>query len=100
MWLEYEADRAIDGVMTPLLFPLRHVLEFDRLQVTQNLLAQVYLAVFRRQAKRMFHIKFLRRGGKWVVRMGGGDPAEVLAAVRLCRDHFDSWFGVSGDGGP
>lgn len=90
--LEYDADRPIDGVMTALLFELQRILAFDHLRISQKLLAQVYLTVFRRQAKRLFHVKFLRRGGKWVVRMGGGDPAEVLAAIRVCRDHFDAWF--------
>ena len=94
--LEYEADRPIDGVMTRLLSKLPGVLDFDHLQVSQNLLAEAYLAVFRRQAKRLFHVKFLRHGGKWVVQIGGGDPAEVLGAIHTCRDHFDTWFGVGG----
>ena len=96
--LEYDADRPIDGVLTELMSKLRPVLDFDHLRVSQNALTEAYFSVFRRQAKRLFHVKFLRRGGKWVVRMGGGDPAEVLAAIRVCRDHFDAWFGVDGDG--
>lgn len=83
--------------MPGLLLKLKPVLQFDHVRITGSLSRTFYVTVFRRQAKRLFHVKLLRRGSKWIVRVGGGDPARVLAAINVCRDHFDSWFGGEHD---
>ena len=85
--LEYNADRAIDGAMLQLLYPLRSVLEFDRLHLNQNRLTQAYLTVFRRQAKRLFHIKLLRPGrqvgGPHGRRRPGGSFGRLFKSVGI-----------------
>jgi hypothetical protein len=37
----------------------------------------------------------VRRNARHLIEMGGGDPVRVLRTVRLCRDHFDRWFGLT-----
>ena len=49
---------------------------------------------FRHGAKHIFYISVVRRAGRCVVELGGLDSKEVLLAVRVCRDHFDRWFGI------
>jgi len=97
--LEYATEQPIDGVMPALLVKLQPVLGYDHLRVSRQggLTRAIYVTVFRRQAKRLFHVKLLRKSGRWIVRMGGGDPGRALAAINVCRDHFDAWFGVAGN---
>ena len=92
--LVYDADRPIEGVMSKLLPKLEPVLDANGLRVSLDQLTDECLSVFLRKNKRVFHIRLLRRDGKWVVRMGGNNPAEIRDATRVSRDHFDAWFGV------
>jgi hypothetical protein len=50
---------------------------------------------FRQGAKHIFYISVVRKTGRCVVELGGLDSREVLLAVRVCRDHFDRWFGIA-----
>jgi hypothetical protein len=50
---------------------------------------------FRQGAKHIFYISVVRETGRCVVELGGLDSREVLRAVRVCRDHFDRWFGIA-----
>lgn len=86
-----------DGCMTGLLPRLAVALSFDGMSVvrrgTVNSLKPATL-LFRRGAKRIFYVRLVRKTGRFMVELGGGEPAEVLRAVSVCRDHFDCWFGV------
>ena len=34
-------------------------------------------------------------GGRLLVELSGADPGRALRGIRVCRDHFDHWFGIT-----
>ena len=50
--------------------------------------------LFRKGAKTIYRVFIIRKTGYYLVRFTGGDPAEIVRAMRICRDHFDRWFGI------
>jgi hypothetical protein len=95
--LVYPADRTTDGVLTPLAAELMPIFEYDALRVDERRSPSVHrIALQLRQAgKRIFHIRLVRKGGRLLVELSGADAGRALAGIRVCRDHFDHWFGIT-----
>jgi hypothetical protein len=95
--LVYPSDRPMEGVFTPLAAELMPIFEYDTLRVDERRSRRVHrIALQLRQAgKRIFHIRLARKGGRLLVALSGADPGRALRGIRVCRDHFDHWFGIS-----
>jgi hypothetical protein len=94
--LQYPAsDVAVEGILTDLPGKLSTVLEYDRVGLEGLTTPKRITLWFRRGARRIFEVRMVRRGGRWLVGIGGLDPARVYRGILICRDHFDCWFGVS-----
>ena len=93
--LQYPAsDVGVEGILTDLPGKLSTVLEYDRVGL-EGLTAPKRITLwFRRGARRIFEVRMVRRGGRWLVGIGGLDPTGVYRGILICRDHFDRWFGV------
>jgi hypothetical protein len=74
---------------------LSNVIEFDNMGLDGLPNSKRLTLWFRHGAKRIFHIRLIRRSGRCVVEMGGLDPGEVLKGIAVCRDHLDRWFGIN-----
>jgi hypothetical protein len=94
--LEYRvSESGSDGALSELPGKLSRVIEFDNMDLDGVPNSKRLTLWFRNGAKRIFHIRMFRTGGRCVVEMGGLDPAQVLKGIAVCRDHFDRWFGIS-----
>lgn len=84
-----------EGVLCELPEKLAGVMQFDGLEL-EGMPNSTWLKLwFRHGAKRVLHVSLIRRSGRYVVEMGGLNPGQVLAAIAVCRDHFDRWFNIS-----
>ena len=94
--LEYPAsDVSVEGVFTDLPRKLSGVVEYDRMSLGGGPASKRVTLWFRQKARRAFEISLVRRGGRWLVVMGGLDPDRVMDGILVCRDHFDQWFGIT-----
>jgi len=73
------------------------IFEYDTLRVEERRGGRVHrIALQLRQAgKRIFHVRMVRKGGRMLVELSGADPGRALEGIRVCRDHFDQWFGIT-----
>lgn len=94
--VEYR-DRGIgtDGIMSELPSKLAGTLDFDGLRLEEQPASKRVTLWFRSGAKYVFHIRLIRKGGRYMVEMGGLDPQKVLGGVIVCKRHFDQWFKIS-----
>jgi hypothetical protein len=90
-------DRPTEGVFTPLAAELMPIFQYDTLRVEERRAGPVHrIALQLRQAgKRIFRVRMVRKGGRLLVELSGADPRQALRGIRVCRDHFDHWFGIS-----
>lgn len=86
-----------EGVFTPIVGDLASVAGADRVRLVEGAGGRRLALLFRRGASRVLRLSLVRRTGRWVVELAGMDRARVLAAMRLCQDHFDRWFGTTPD---
>jgi hypothetical protein len=87
----------MDGVLTPLAKDLMPVLNFDALRLDERRgRVQRFALHIRTAGKRVFHIRLVRKGARFLVTLGGVEPEKALAGIRVCRDYFDRWFGITG----
>ena len=94
--LQYPAsDVAVEGILADLPGKLSTVLEYDRVGLEGLTTPKRITLWFRRGARRVFEVRMVRCGGRWLVGIGGLDPSRVYRGILICRDHFDRWFGVS-----
>jgi hypothetical protein len=95
--LVYPADRPTDGMMAPLAKELMPIFEYDALRLDERKRGHGHrIALQLRQAgKRIFRVRMIRKGGRLLVELSGADPGRALAGIRVCRDHFDQWFGIT-----
>jgi hypothetical protein len=84
-----------DGALAALPGKLALTIDFD--QVTLDELPRSKRATlwFRAGAKKVFHVRLVRKTGSCLIRIAGLDPAATLVAIKICRDHFDELFGVT-----
>ena len=94
MSCSYRSQADIDGIVVSLLPQLAPELKFNSLTLELNQRDKEMTLRFRNGAKRLFYISFVRKTARWLIEMGGGEPAQVLEAINICRDHFDEWFGI------
>ena len=93
----YSADRPTDGLLAPLAAELMPIFEYDALRLHERRRGRVHrVALQLRQAgKRIFYLQMIRKGGRLLVELSGADPSRALTGIRVCRDHFDRWFGIT-----
>lgn len=96
--LEYRAEPpTTEGVLTGLVPPLAALARSDQIRVDEPRGPGFRTILYLRAAgKLVFHIRVVRQSGRYLVDICGFDPRKVLEGVRVCRDHFDEWFGISG----
>lgn len=92
-----QSDRNDEGLLTELPGKLAMALTFDRFGLSQLPSSKKVTLWFRSGMKRVFHVRLIRRGGRFLVEMGGGDPTQVLRGVQICKAHFDEAFGITSD---
>lgn len=85
---------AADGALAQLPSELTDIVEFDQVELDGMPTSKRVTLWFRHGAKRVVHFSVLRRSGKHVVQLGGGDPTQVLQLLDRCKKHFDNWFGI------
>ena len=87
----------MEGLFAPLAAALMPIFEYDALRVDERHSRRAHrIALQLRQAgKRIFHIRLVRKGGRLLVALSGADASRALRGVRVCRDHFDHWFGIT-----
>lgn len=90
-------DRNDDGLLTELPAKLAMALTFDRFGLSHLPASKKVTLWFRSGMKRVFHVRLIRRGGRFLIEMGGGDPKEVLRCVQICKAHFDEAFGITSE---
>ena len=90
-----EPGQSTEGALTGLVQALASEVRFDGLRLREHPRAGRVTLWFRHGAKQLFHVSLVRRGGRYLVELHGGDPASALRLVSVCRDHFDRWFGVT-----
>lgn len=94
--LDYpQPDCCDEGLLTELPGKLAMALTFDRFGLSQLPASKKVTLWFRSGMKRVFHVRMFRRGGRFLVEMGGGDPKLVLRCVQICKAHFDEAFGIT-----
>jgi len=91
--------RSLEGVLTPVVRMAVGEMPFDSMDLQEDRMGRLrggeLTLWFRHGAKRIFHVRVVRRGGKTLVELGGGNPTAVLRMIQRCRDHFDRWLGVT-----
>lgn len=89
-------SRTDEGAFPTLLPKLSQTLECDHLSLDRIPPFTLAALTFRRGAKRAFHLRLFRKSGRYLVELSGVQPNKVLEGIRVCRDHFDRWFGITG----
>lgn len=84
-----------DGMLTELPDKLAGCIEFDAIGLDGMPTSKRVTLWFRSGAKKVFHVRLIRKAGRCLVEMGGVEPATALAAIKICRNHFDRWFGIT-----
>ena len=84
-----------DGILSELPAKLAGTLEFDGLKLDEQPASKRVTLWFRSGAKYVFRIRMIRKGGRYMVEMGGLDPIKVLRGVAVCKRHFDQWFKIT-----
>ena len=90
-----DQGRSTQGMLAKLPPRLATVIEFDALSLDEQPASKKATLWFRHGAKSVFHIRFVRKGGRFLIEMGGLDAAQVLIGIQVCKTHFDQWFGIS-----
>ena len=95
--LEYSSikEETNDGIFSELPEKLAPTLQFDHITLQGPPASKRITLWFRSGAKRVYHIRLIRKTGRCLVQIGGLEPATVLKTISICRDHFDNWFGIS-----
>jgi hypothetical protein len=83
-----------EGIFTQLPEKLAGTVDFDNFSLKTWPTSKRLTLWFRHGAKKIFHISVVRRGGRSLVQIGGLNPTRVLGGIKVCRDHFDKWFGI------
>jgi len=84
-----------DGAVSDLPAKLAQTFPFDTIEVRGRPKSKLITLWFRNGAKRIFHIRLLRKSGQCVVKLGGMNSAQVLSGIDICKQHFDQWFGLT-----
>ena len=99
--LSYPSERvSTEGIFIPILPGLLSVSGTTEVSVTEGSEGERHELVFRRDGEVVLNLALVRRPGGWVAELSGKGRDVVRAAVQLCRDHFDRWFGADVDGDP
>lgn len=85
----------MEGALAELPKKLSGELQFDSIQLDGLPASKRFTLWFRYGAKRVFHVRMIRTGGRCLVEMGGIDPVKMLKTLNICRDHFDAWFDIT-----
>lgn len=95
-------DGTWDGILSPVTSQLAELVEATDLHYQERRWPSRAVLWFRRGTFRILRVSVVRRMGRCIVEFAGLEPRTVLAAMCLCRDHFDRSFGVVGEdlGGP
>lgn len=86
-----------EGMLSALPGKLAPTLPFDRFGLAQMPDSRRIVLWFRSGAKRVFHVRLIRRGGRFLISMSGVDPMLVLQCVQICKQHFDEVFGITSE---
>src|SRR5258708_38837373 len=89
--LEYpRPEGAWQGILTDLPGKLAQRLEFDSVTLQSFPRSRKITLWFRSGAKKVFHVRVIRKAGRCLVEVGGLEAAAVLPAIFGGRDHFDA----------
>jgi hypothetical protein len=88
---------ATEGILTPLLPALMMALGATEFQL-EKLPREAFRLACTKGSSPVFYVAADRADGRWVFEMSGDDCQEALTAMRLCRAHFDQWFGELAEG--
>ena len=91
----YDTGKGTDGILTALPKRLANIIEFDTLSLEEQPASKRITLWFRHGAKCVFRIRFVRKSGHYLVKMGGLDAERVLDGIQVCKQHFDQWFDIS-----
>ena len=91
------ANQDLDGILTELVPELTEQLGSSCLILQGSPASKRTVLMFRKGAKRLFYIRFVRKTARWLIEMGGGEPSEVLESIHLSKEHFDQWFGIEAE---
>src|SRR5579862_8356405 len=99
-----DGGEGADGMLAELPAKLAGAVEFDNLSLVErpkglarntHRNSRRVTLWFRQGVKYVFHIRVIRKSGRYVIEMGGVDPTKVLKGIHVCKTHFDSWFKIS-----
>jgi hypothetical protein len=94
--LQYRAPAAaLEGSLAELPFKLTEHVEYDAISLDGRPASKCVTLWFRSGAKKVFHVRVIRKTGRFLIEMGGLEPRVVLSAVKVCRNHFDDWFKIT-----
>lgn len=96
-WSYRAEDSAADGSMRSLIPKLQMAIRFDRVQVERDAsrgLSTRLMLFLIFKSRRIFELQINRVGLFWSIEVISNNPGTVRKAARVCRNHFDSWFGV------
>ena len=87
-----------EGIFTPILPGLLSVSGATEVSLTEDPKGERDELIFRSEGEVVLNLALVRHSGGWVAELSGKSRDMVRAAVQLCRDHFDRWFGADADG--
>ncbi|MCG3174822.1 MAG: hypothetical protein GMKNLPBB_03111 [Myxococcota bacterium] len=94
--IEYDnSSSGLEGMFTQLLPKLLQRIEFDAVDLHAGQAGKQATLWLRSQGKTVYHIRVVRRGVRTVLELGHISPAAGLELARICKTHFDSWFGIT-----
>lgn len=89
-------QRSLEGMLTPVIALAAREMRFDSLRLDEEApLGGPFTLWFRHGAKRIFHVRVVRGGGRTLVELSGLNPTTALKVIHRLRDHFDSFLGVT-----
>jgi hypothetical protein len=96
--LQYSAGRkSLEGSVLNLPEKLARIVEYDQIKISSRSTSKHVTLWFRCGAKQIFHIRLLRKSGRYFIELSGLNAQNVLRSIDTCKQHFDQWFEIDSE---
>lgn len=92
-----KSDVSDEGLLTELPGKLASMLRFDQFGLAEGPGANRMTLWFRAGEKRVFQLHLIRRSGRLLIEMTGGDARQLMWCMQICKQHFDDALGIGAD---